>query len=220
MGFSKCISILVILLFSLSVVVSAQQKGAIAISGQNVVYCGIGNPLNVASVRYKKNEIFLSTDNGRISVDYGRCEYTPSRPGRARVFVEKKDASVYRAIDTFVFLAKELPPPVLRFGGKTGGEMPASSIRVQIAPAAMLDGFDFDAKYAVTKFRILFFRDSEVVADRTLRSKIGCRFSDDRIAEAALKDVKPGDAIWLKEVEARRPDGRTTKLNDLILYAK
>jgi len=44
---------------------------------------------------------------------------------------------------------KRIPNPIASVNGVAGGGMSAALFRAQIAPAARLDAFDFDAKFII-----------------------------------------------------------------------
>lgn len=92
--------------------------------------------------------------------------------------------------------------------------MPAASFRVQDGVIAVLDNFDFEAKFRVTGFTFSAApKRGEYIGPFTVN---GPQFRTNKDVGAAMDRLKPGDRVFIEEVRGIGPDNTQRRLNDII----
>lgn len=177
---------------------------------ENVIYIGIPNPLNVAvEGRYCK-DIVLSTDNGKIEAAEEKCSYTiyPENAGKTEIVI--KDKRKHTIIGSVDFRTKYIPDPVAMVGGKNGGEIRKSILRVQLGITAILQNFDFDARFAISGFTMTILRSDRTVFSKTCE---GALFPQE--IRNAFEMLQTNDRVLFSDISCKAPDGRARRLQPI-----
>jgi hypothetical protein len=176
----------------------------------NVAYVGVDNPIRVAVENVNAKDIVLSTDNGTIRMMPGaNCIYNPEIAGDATITISVKTKSGLRRVGEQVVRVRDIPVPIARFPGIGG-----SSVRLQVAPVARLENFDFDVKFTIYRFKFTVIRNSQIIFEREHYDLCGAKFVGDM--EEALGRMRPGDKLILEDIYAIGPCGVLPKLNDIV----
>jgi hypothetical protein len=112
------------------------------------------------------------------------------------------------------FRVKRIPDPKAKFAGKTGGNLSAVVIKSQSSIFAILDQFDFDAKFEVTRFSLVIARPR---ADVVVLQGTGNSFSQQM--RAAVAAVTPGSRVIFDDIVAVGPDGTQRQLDPMAFKA-
>ena len=180
----------------------------------NVVYVGIPNPLTIVVEKTDGKNVLVTTDNGKIaSYDNGHYIYEPNKPGKAVISVNVKVKNAMKKLQEFEYRVKSLPIPTARLAGKNGGYITRALLCAQIAPSAYLDGFDFDAKFVITKFKVIITRDKQVIYETTLADEHGTRF--DEKTKKVFCSLNKDDAVWITDIECKDPGNKVRNIDDL-----
>jgi hypothetical protein len=113
-----------------------------------------------------------------------------------------------------VFRVKRIPDPKPMFAGKSGGNTSAANIRAQDRIFARLDGFDFDAKFSVTRFTIQIAKPRQ---DVITLSATGNELTS--AMRSVMNTVTPGTTVVFKEIIAVGPDGTQRGLDPMVIIA-
>ena len=112
---------------------------------------------------------------------------------------------------------KRIPNPVVRINGIGGGGISAATFRIQIAPAAILENFEFNARFQVVGFSFSMQpKGRDYVGPYIVNNPNGARFTDNPQIQAAMKIAKAGDKIYVEEVRVKGPDGVVRKLDGSV----
>ena len=174
----------------------------------NVFYIGVPNPVTVAAAGYSVEDVSLSIPGAVVSGEKGHYSITVDKPGTIEVAInaKTKEGSI-KKVGGMPVRVKRIPDPIGKIGGKTGGNMPASTFRVQVAPGAFLDNFDFDAKFVVTHFSVMILpKGRDIMGPFEVSNATGCRFSGNPNLAKAIETCKPGDRVFIDEIKAVGPD--------------
>ena len=113
---------------------------------------------------------------------------------------------------------KLIPDPVAYLLGKREGAMNASLFRNAIAPQAILEKFEFDAKFKIVEFTVAMLpRGADYVPGMVCKNAIGARFSDNPELLKYQARAKAGDRIFIEGIKGVGPDGKVRALNAIIL---
>jgi len=118
---------------------------------------------------------------------------------------------------TFNYRIKNIPPPLPKIAGKSGGTIAAGELRVQEAIFAKLENFDFEAKFTVISFDVTYQKkrspDLEIASSST-------QYLTGPNASKAVQDlvtkVKIGDRIYFENIKAVGPDKVVRNIGSVI----
>jgi gliding motility-associated protein GldM len=173
----------------------------------NVFYIGVPNPVEVSAAGVRAQDLSVSMSGGSISGSGGSYTVTVSTAGKAMVSVGAKG----KTITSREFRVKMIPDPISMVGGKKGGRINAAEMRVQNGLSAVLENFDFDARFEVLSYQVTFVpkRQDPVSAICT-----GAYFNSQ--VQSFQKEMKPGDSVYFEEIRVKGPDGTTRKIPGIV----
>ncbi len=178
---------------------------AVMADKMNVLYVGVSNPLTITAGAGSE-KVNASISNGRISKNSG-SKYTavPNEPGEANVNV-MVDGKV---VGKVAFRVKYLPPATGMVGTFEGGQVSTAQFKAMGGVRAVLQNSEFEALYDVLSYTIadLSSADYNPVANN------GPRWTGS--AATLVNNLKPGRGVYIDNIKARGPDGRTITLKPL-----
>lgn len=184
------------------------QKVAVMADRMNIAYLGLNNPLTIVAADYPCDEISVTTDNGAIrkNEDCG-YDFYPAKAGTANILVFNKGKG---EIGSRKYRIKYLPAPIGRVAGKTGGSVALAEFKAQIGIVAYLEGFDFQARFAVSGFKIHVYRAANLVYDHLNE---GARF--DSSTRSFFRTLQINDRVLFSDVRCKYPDSSVHQIADM-----
>ncbi|MEO8796066.1 MAG: gliding motility protein GldM [Daejeonella sp.] len=180
----------------------------------NVFYIGVPNPVSVSAPGIPKENLRVSMSGGSISGANGKYTVRVSSAGVAKVNVSAEINGKVQNIGTSDFRVKRIPDPKAKFAGKTGGNLSSVIIKSQNAVFAILENFDFDAKFNVTRFNLVIAKPrADVVMLQTTGNTLSSQM------RAAMAGVSPGTRVIFDNIVAVGPDGTQRQLDGIVLTA-
>ncbi len=193
----------------------ARPSAVVSPDKMNVFYIGVPNPVSISAPGIPKENMRVSMSGGSITGANGKYTVKVSSPGKATVSVAAEIApGKVQTIGTTEFRVKRIPDPVAKFAGKTGGVLSSVAIKAQNNVFAMLEGFDFDAKFSVTRFSLIIAKPR---ADAIVLQTSGNSLSG--AMRTALSGIGPGARVIFDNIVAVGPDGSPRALNSIALTA-
>ena len=192
----------------------ARPSAVVSPDKMNVFYIGVPNPVSVSAPGIPKENLRISMSGGNISGSNGKYSVSVSSAGAAKVNVSAEINGKLQSIGSSDFRVKRIPDPKAKFAGKTGGNMSSVIIKSQNSIFAVLDGFDFDAKFIVTRFNLVIAKPR---ADPVILQANGNALSAQM--RAAMAAVAPGTRIIFDNIVAVGPDGTQRALDGIVLTA-
>ncbi|HTN05319.1 gliding motility protein GldM [Agriterribacter sp.] len=178
---------------------------AVMADKMNVLYVGVDNPLTITAGAGSE-KVNASINNGSVS-KAGGSKYIakPKEPGTADVNVMVDGKSVGKV----AFRVKYLPPATGMVGTFEGGQVSTAQFKAMGGVRAMLQNSEFEALYEVVSYTIadLSSADYNPVANN------GARWGGS--AASLVNNLKPGRGVYIDNIKARGPDGRTITLKPL-----
>ncbi len=192
-----------------------QSNASIALDKMNVLYIGVDNPVSIAASGGGDDRIQVSISGGGGSI-------TKSGPGKynVRVGSQSDDTKITVSVDGKVagvsqFRVRSIPDPVASVGGRpSGANINAGEFRAQAGVGAGVKDFPFDIKYKVTSFLLSTDSDDGDIAEAPVT---GNSWGS---AQNVLRQVKPGKTVYVDNIRAMGPDGRSRNLPSLVYYIK
>lgn len=181
----------------------------------NVFYVGVPNPVSVSAPGIPKENLSVTISGGSISGSNGKYTVNVTSAGSvAKVNVSANINGKVQNIGSSDFRVKRIPDPKAKFAGKTGGSLSSVIIKSQGSIFAILDQFDFDAKFDVTRFSLVIARPR---ADVVVLQATGNTFSQQM--RAAIAAVTPGTRVIFDDIVAVGPDGTQRQLDPMAFKA-
>ncbi|MCW3074303.1 MAG: hypothetical protein JWP69_1372 [Flaviaesturariibacter sp.] len=191
-----------------------QANASIALDKMNVLYMGIANPVTVAASGGGDDRIGVSISGG------GRLEKTGA--GKYNAFVTGgNECTITVTVDGKVagasqFRIRRIPTPTASVGGISSGEnMNAANFRAQAGVGAGIKDFPFDLQYTVTSYTISTDSDDGDIAEANIQGNAW-----GNAARNVLSQVKPQKTVYIDNIRALGPDGRSMKLPSILYYIK
>lgn len=194
---------------------------SMSLDKMNVFYIGVDNPVTVAAAGYSVEDVSLDIPGATVKDSSLKGHYIirADKPGKVNVNImaKPKDGSAKKVVGTMEVRVKRIPDPIAKVGNQISGIMEAAKFRIQIAPAAILEGFDFDAKFRIIEFTFSALpKGRDIVGPYRVENRNGCRFSDNPNIVKAISMLRPGDKVFIEDIKAIGPDGTPRKLGVLI----
>jgi len=183
----------------------------------NVFYIGVKNPVTVAAAGYSVEDVSLGIPDATIEGEKGHYEISVTKPGTVDVSINAKTAEGLKKVGGMVVRVKRIPNPIAKLNGQVGGAMNAAVFRAQIAPAAVMENFEFDIKFQIISFSFsLIPKGGDIIGPFKVENRAGCRFTGNANIEAAMKRAKAGDKVLIDEIKALGPDNVPRPLGTLF----
>ena len=193
----------------------ARPSAVVSPDKMNVFYVGVPNPVSVSAPGIPKESLVVTISGGSISGSNGKYTVNVSSPGTtAKVNVAANIGGRVQTIGSSDFRVKRIPDPKAKFSGKTGGSLSSVIIKSQNSIFAILEQFDFDAKFNVTRFSLVIARPR---ADVVVLQTTGNTFSAQM--QAAVAAVTPGTRVIFDDIVAVGPDGTQRQLDPMVFKA-
>jgi gliding motility-associated protein GldM len=187
----------------------------------NVFYIGVPNPVTVAAAGYSVEDVSLDIPGAKVENGPKKGQYviTVDKVGKIQVKINAKTKEgAIKNVGGMEVRVKRIPDPVASVAGVSSGAMSAATFRLQIAPAAILANFDFDAKFKIISFQLSVApKGKDIQGPFTDDNRNGCRFGDKPEISKLQGITRPGDKVFIESIKAVGPDGQTRTLNPIIL---
>ncbi len=188
---------------------------ALSLVKTRMAWENVDNPLNVVAERLKCEAVGVTTSNGRLDrYDTASCvwQYRPEKAGNAVIYVWRVANGQKELLDEVGLKVKQISYGPARIGGMMHGTMPASTMRLQMAPSANIDDFDLSERVCIHKFRMRIVLNGEIIFDRRYYDWHGARLDSD-----VTRNLRPGHVVWLTDVYGHNRSGQLIKLNEIDL---
>lgn len=196
------------------------EGASMQLDKMNVFYIGVPNPITVSAAGYSLEDVSVDIPGATVKggAAKGKFEVVVAKPGNVMANIMAKTATGIKKVGSMEIRVKRIPDPVAKVGGINGGAMFSSIFKSQLGVVAALDNFDFDARFVVTSFEFSVVpKRGEPIGPFPVRS---ARFDANSQVVQAIERCKPGDKVYIEEIQARGPDGTTRKLGTVGLTLK
>ncbi|MCR8558674.1 gliding motility protein GldM [Mucilaginibacter sp. BJC16-A38] len=192
----------------------AKPSAVVSPDKMNVLYIGVPNPVSVSAPGIAKSDLRVSMSSGSLSGSDGHYTATVNSIGTATINVSGMVSGKLTNLGSTLFRTKRIPDPKPQFAGKSSGNTSAANLRAQDRLFAKLEGFDFDAKFTVTRFALQIAKPRQ---DVVTFSTTGADLSS--AMRSAMSTVSPGTTVVFKDIIAVGPDGTQRGLDAIVLIA-
>lgn len=181
----------------------APPFSAVAADNMNIFYAGIENPVSATCAGFSPADLKLSISGCGAEAKLtsaGKYIVTAKNSGTCSVTVAAKVNGTYQQQGPVkTFRVKDIPPPVLKMGGKvatTNLEFSKTEIRQIGGFGAESVGFMFPANFVVKSFEVLVQGGGTFTCSNN-------NLSDD--AKKALANMRPGQIAYIDNIKVLTP---------------
>ena len=193
----------------------ARPSAVVSPDKMNVFYIGVPNPVSISAPGIPKQSLRISMTGGTISGSDGNYVVKVNNAGLATVSVSAEINGRVQKISSTNFRTKRIPDPKAKFAGKTGGRMSSVVIKSQDYIFAILDGFDFDARFSISSFSLIIAKPRADVIGPIQGNGNAINSN----MKSALATVSPGTRVIFDNITAMGPDGLLRQLDPIVLTA-
>ncbi len=182
----------------------------------NVFYIGVPNPVTVTAAGYSLEDVTLSVP-GATPTKTGNGKYDIMVTQGTGAKVTAVISAGGKQVGSMDVRVKRIPDPIAKIAGKSGTiVLPANVFGAQLGIAAVLENFDFDAKFVVTSFQFSYIPRRKELQD--LGAVNSALFSaNPQVATYVQKQRAIGDRIFIDNIRAKGPDGTTRNLGTISI---
>ena len=194
--------------------VFAQNTTAISVEKQNVIYCGLDNPIAIAMEKVPCADLKVSVSEGATITKVSDCNYNvrATQQGETVITVEGGGTVVKKKLR-----AKVIPDPeAVLSNGKKGGILSVGEAQAIIGIIARIAGFDFDARCSIQSFDVVI---KQMRKDVVMFTNQGAIFSG--AVETLFQGLQAGDTVIFSNIRCRCPgDVAARTLTGMTFYVK
>jgi len=188
----------------------------------NVFYIGVDNPVTVAAAGYSVEDVSLDVPGATVRDSSAKGHYNirVEKVGTVNVAImakTKEQGGAKKQVGSMVVRVKKIPDPIVKVGNVAGGGMAASMFRIQVAPAAVLENFDFEARFRITAFEVSVLpKGREILGPFKAADEGGARFNKNPEITKVMGMLRPGDKVFIEGIRAKGPDGKERVLPSMV----
>ncbi|MGV4529815.1 type IX secretion system motor protein PorM/GldM [Ornithobacterium rhinotracheale] len=185
----------------------APTGGSISADKMNVVYRGVTNPIT-ATINGADGPINMTASTGSLSGSNGKYNYRVSSGNTVVFTASAKTSSGAVVTEKKEFRIKPVPPLQGQIRGKNALTTSVSSLS-RLTVDAAIPNFEFPVSFTVKSFKV------KVPGQKTVSVSGNSLSGADRV----LKNVKPGDAVNIFDIEATASglDGRIPNISPVVI---
>ncbi len=191
-------------------------------TAMNVMYTGIENPIDVSVPGVSPDKIKIKVVNGTFTMGKVKNSKGENFKGTWAVKPTANNQNVQVVVTAdmngktvqyppYDFRVKPLPPPIAVFGGKSTGTISKASAAAQQGVFAIMPDFDFDLRYSVTGFTVLYSTQGNDYEEPATSSNLTQKQKD------LISRLTRGKNLIIKDIKALGPDGKIKDLQPVIL---
>ncbi|NDC40461.1 MAG: hypothetical protein EBZ77_02765 [Chitinophagia bacterium] len=189
----------------------------------NVAYIGVDNPITVTAAGYAVEDVSLNLPpGGSVTGSNGKFVLNVTQPNPNFVIdimaKGKGKDGVPTKISSTSLRVKPIPNPVVKVLGRIDGNCPVGQFKVALGPLAVLENFDFAAKFRIIEFKFSIKpKGGDYVPPITVQNKNNATFADNAQVQKLVSGANRGDRVFIEEVKAVGPDNKVRSLPGVIL---
>lgn len=185
---------------------------SVSATKMNVFYIGVDNPVSISSGGVSPDQINASISNGTITRAGGEWIVRPATVGKAAVSVSAKLGDRMKNMGAVEYRVKNVPSPEAFIANVNSG---AVSKDLVLASGAIIPrmppDFEFNLNFIVIGFKFSGNRKGDIIDYTGNGNSLTPQMKD------FIKGARRGEKIILEDIFAKGPDGKSRKLNSIVL---
>jgi len=178
----------------------------------NVFYIGVDNPVMISAGGVSPDQINASISNGSIARNGREWVVRPATVGKASVSVNAKLGDRMKSMGAEEFRVKNVPNPEAFIANTSGGSVSKDLVIASgaIIPRMPAD-FEFNLNFVIVSFKFSGNRKGDVFDLPGTNNSLTAPMKE------FIRGSRRGDKVILEDIFAKGPDGKTRKLNSIVL---
>ncbi len=194
----------------------ARPSAVVSPDKMNVFYIGIPNPVSVSAPGFAKDKIRVGIAGGEISGSNGSYNVIVRNPGKVTINVTgQTEAGKTVTLGSSEFRTKRIPTPRVKFGGKSGGRLGTGAMKAQNRIFAVLEDFEFDAKFEISHFSMYITKPR---GEPQVFESNNNAFTQQM--QAAMGGITSGSRVFFDNIFATGPDGMKRQLDPIAFMVE
>lgn len=192
----------------------AQPNVVISPTKMNVFYEGVDNPVEISAPGVASENLKVSITNAGLIKQGGNYIVRPNSGSAGKEAVVSVSTDLdgkTQKLGNKVFRVKRVPDPVAKVNNQRGGSIPKALLVAQMGIAADMENFEFDLKFSVTKFNV-----STIIGGYLNEYSSNSAFFTEEQKDM-LKRTSRGQQVFISDIQAVGPDGRSRSLGSINL---
>jgi len=185
---------------------------SVSATKMNVFYVGVDNPVMISAGGVSPDQINASMTNGTIVRNGGEWVVRPTAPGKASVSVNAKLGDRMKPMGAVEYRVKNVPSPEAYIANTSSGSVSKDLV---IASGAIIPrmppDFEFNLNFVIVSFKFSGNRKGDVFDLNGTGNSLTAQMKD------FIRASRRGDKVILEDIFAKGPDGKTRKLNPIVL---
>jgi gliding motility-associated protein GldM len=185
---------------------------SVSATKMNVFYIGVDNPVSISAGGVSPDQINASITNGTIARNGGGWVVRPATVGSASVSVNAKLGDRMKSMGAEEFRVKNVPNPEAFIANVNSGSVSKDLVLASgaIIPRMPAD-FEFNLNFMVIGFKFSGNRKGDIIDYTANGNSLTPQMKD------FIKGARRGEKIILEDIFAKGPDGKSRKLNSIVL---
>jgi len=178
----------------------------------NVLYIGVDNPMKISVPGVGQGDVSASLAGAGTLSKNSDGTYTANVTGvgKCQINVSAKIDGKVQSMGSEEFRIKRIPDPVPMTSGKLrGGNVQSGTMKAQSGILALLENFDFDARFNVVSFQMVFSSKGEIFKAESPGPGFTAQM------KGFIDRAKPKDIIFIDEIKVVGPDKQPRKLGQI-----
>ncbi|MFN8321631.1 MAG: GldM family protein [Chitinophagales bacterium] len=178
----------------------------------NVLYIGVDNPMKISVPGVGQGDVSASLAGAGTLSKNSDGTYTANVTGvgKCQINVSAKIEGKVQSMGSEEFRIKRIPDPVPMTSGKLrGGNVQSGTMKAQSGILALLENFDFDARFNVVSFQMVFSSKGEIFKAESPGPGFTAQM------KGFIDRAKPKDIIFIDEIKVVGPDKQPRKLGQI-----
>jgi len=184
-----------------------QSSLVVSPTKMNVFYIGVDNPVEISVSGVPQDKVQASISAGSMSPAAGGYNVKVTRAGEVFINVSAEVDGNVKSMGSKKFRCKFIPDPVAKVANSQGGVIGKNELMAQAGVFAVLDNFDFDAKFSVTSYKVSTTDAQGYTVEKIVT---GAGFTSD--VRGLIQGLAPGKKVYFEEIKAVGPDGTPRSL--------
>ncbi len=173
----------------------------------NVLYREVPNPITVSGGSVGLEKVNVTMTNGTLSkTGSGKYDIMAGNGNEAIITLAIEGKGT-----PFKFRVKDIPNPLAMVGTKNGGAIATAEFKAQGGLRAVLENFDFDAKFLIKSYKL--GGQGRGIGEYIEANNSGAPWTGP--AAAIVQKAQPGAAIYFDDIRAVGPTGKERKLSSI-----
>jgi len=188
---------------------------SVAATKMNVFYKGLDNPVTVSVPGYPPSQLIVS-GSGPITISGSNGNYVVKAnntgPAKINVSVKTEDGRTI-SMGAQEFRVKQIPTPVLKWGGKRSGELVAAGLAAASPLIPEMENFDFEVYSRILSFELSYTGQGGLLQKREVT---GNQIPGD--LQAKIRAMRRGEKIFFSDVVIQLPSGERRKVDGVFKF--